>query len=124
MQIGKLHFGYILGWTVVASLFAWFVFSRIAGPESDADEENLDVYSCCCILGYSMLPLVLHALGSLLLPRRSTATLVTAMIAVLWSAHTATKLFVHKWRGLRSSYPIIMYPCTLMYTAFVLLTLY
>lgn len=109
---------------MVASIFAWFVFSRVASPESDADEKRLDVYTCCCILGYSLVPLVIHALGSLMLPRRSPATLLMAVIAVLWSSHTAAMFFVKKYRGLRNQYFIVLYPCFLMYTAFVLLTLY
>jgi protein YIPF5/7 len=124
LQVGKLHFGYILGWTVVGSILIWFVLSRIAGPEAEAEERSLDLYSCCCLLGYSMLPLVLHALLSLLLPRRSTAALVAAIVAVAWSAHTAARLFVHRCSAFKGLYWIVLYPCALMYTAFALLTLY
>lgn len=67
LLVGKLHFGYILGWTVVGSLLLWFLLNSMVGGDPDASE--LTLYSCCCAVGYSMLPLVLHAFLSLLLPR-------------------------------------------------------
>jgi len=121
-QVGKLHFGYILGWTVVGSTLIWFILSSIAG--SDTDSRSLDLYSCCCLMGYSLLPLVLHALGSLLLPRRSMVTVALAAVAVLWSSQTAARLFVHRSSALRGQLFIVMYPCVLMYAAFALLTVY
>lgn len=120
--MGKLHFGYILGWTVMGSVLIWFILSSMAGQ--DVEGRSLDVYSCCCLLGYSLLPLVLHALASLLLPRRSVVAMVLAVLAVMWSSHTAGKLFVHRTAALRGQLPIVIYPCVLMYAAFALLTLY
>ena len=32
-QVGKLHFGYILGWTVVGSMLIWFVLNIITGSD-------------------------------------------------------------------------------------------
>jgi hypothetical protein len=90
----------------------------------DPDSRALDVYSCCCLLGYSLLPLVLHALASLLLPRQSTASLCLAAAAVVWSSWTAAKLFVHRSVALQGQLQLVIYPCLLMYTAFALLTLY
>lgn len=49
LLMGKLHFGVILGWTVVASLAISWVASLIAGPAVRA----VDVYSCSCLLGKS-----------------------------------------------------------------------
>lgn len=76
LVVGKLHFGYILGWTVVGSVLIWFVLNSIAASAGaaapspdDAAGRSLDLYSCCCLLGYCLLPLVLHALLALLLPR-------------------------------------------------------
>lgn len=122
LQVGKLHFGYILGWTVMGSTLIWYVLSSIAG--ADADSRSLDLYSCCCLLGYSLLPLVLHALVSLLLPRRSYISLGLAVVAVVWSAQTAARLFVHRTSALRGQLLIVLYPCVLMYAAFALLTVY
>ena len=40
----------------------------LAGHD-DPDAKSLDLYSCTCLLGYSLLPLVVHSLASLLMPR-------------------------------------------------------
>lgn len=75
-------------------------------------------------MGYSLLPLVLHAVGSLLLPRRSVFAMLFAAVAVIWSSQTAARLFMHRTPALRGQLSIVLYPCVLMYTAFALLTLY
>ncbi len=46
----------------------WFVVSSMAGPEA-ANKGAVDLYSCMCLLGYGMLPMVLYAVVSLLIPR-------------------------------------------------------
>lgn len=45
-----------------------FVLNSITGTE-DPDAKQLDLYSCTCLLGYALLPLVGHAMLALLLPR-------------------------------------------------------
>jgi hypothetical protein len=126
LMVGKLHFGYILGWTVVGSVLLWFILSSVAEGDDTVEKEDnrLDLYSTCSIIGYSLLPLVGHALVSLLLPRRSIATLILGGLAVLWAAYTATRLFMLRSRGLHGQKMVVLYPCILMYTSFALLTLY
>lgn len=127
LLVGKLHFGYILGWMVVGSILLWFILSSIASGSNDGDPvegTHLDLYSCCSIVGYSLLPLVMHALLSLLFPRRSIVTFTIAVLAVLWATGTASKLFILRSRPLRGKTVVVAYPCMLMYTAFALLTLY
>lgn len=67
-QTAKFNFGVLLGWSVVCSMTIWFVVSSMAGPEA-ANKGAVDLYSCMCLLGYGMLPMVLYALVSLLIPR-------------------------------------------------------
>jgi hypothetical protein len=132
LLVGKLHFGYILGWMMVGSVLLWFILSSMAasvevdgvgGPEDN--EYRLDLYSCCSIAGYSLLPLVMHAGLSLLFPRRSMFTYLVAVIAVLWATAAAVQLFkLRGQEGLQGKGMVVAYPCALMYTAFALLTLY
>ena len=68
MQTGKLHFGVILGWSVVGSAAVWFVVSNMAGPGGPGHAAP-GIYDCCCLLGYCLLPMLLHALVSLLIPK-------------------------------------------------------
>ena len=128
LLVGKLHFGYILGWTVVGSVLLWFILSSIAaGDDDDSDQDcrnSLDLYSCCSIVGYSLLPLVMHAALSLLFPRRSAITIAIAIVAVMWAAGASSKLFMLRSRALKRNFSVVAYPCMLMYTAFAMLTLY
>ncbi len=136
LLVGKLHFGYILGWMVMGSVLLWFILSSMAAGGSEdgyeryddgqgGDSHRLDLYSCCSIVGYSLLPLVLHAGLSLLFPRRSMATYVVAVMAVGWATAAAAQLFMMRGQeGLKGKKLVVAYPCALMYTAFALLTLY
>lgn len=63
-----MHFGVLLGWSVVQSIVLWFVVNQIASNEA-AEHRALDLYSCCCIVGYGMLPLILLSVAVLLTPR-------------------------------------------------------
>jgi hypothetical protein len=62
---GKVHFGIILGWTSVASVFLYLVYNLLAGRNG-----NLDLYRCVSILGYSLVPIVLFSTVSIFLPNR------------------------------------------------------
>ena len=73
-QAGKLHFGVILGWSVAGSTAVWFVVNNMAGMDSP-DSKGTGLYNCTCLLGYGMLPMVLHALLCLLVPRWDIAAI-------------------------------------------------
>jgi len=72
-QSGKLHFGVILGWSVVGSMAVWFVAHNIGGGGGEGPAAP-GLYDCCCLLGYCQLPLLVHALASLLIPKCALAT--------------------------------------------------
>ncbi len=48
----------------------------------------------------------------------------SAVLAVLWSGYTASKLFSRRSQMLEEHMYLILYPCLLMYSAFALLTIY
>ncbi|CAK0785761.1 hypothetical protein CVIRNUC_008972 [Coccomyxa viridis] len=120
---GKLHFGVVLGWSVVGSAAVWFVVSNLAGPGAHHQGGPPGIYDCCCLLGYCMLPMLAHALLSILVPK-GALTVGSAALAVLWSGVTAAKLFSRRSQMLEEHMYLIMYPCLLMYSAFALLTIY
>ncbi len=67
-QMGRLHFGVILGWSVVHSVIMYFIVTQLAGIDI-TESKGLDLYSICCLLGYCMLPLCMHSAAALFIPR-------------------------------------------------------
>lgn len=66
-QMSKLHFGIILGWSVVASSILFFVVNQLAG-QGNPDSQAIALYSCCCLLGYCLLPIVILSGVALMMP--------------------------------------------------------
>ncbi len=64
---GKVHFGIILGWSVLAAMVLWFVVKNIAGDSPDVRACNLS--SCYSVLGYALLPMVAFSVLSVLVPK-------------------------------------------------------
>ncbi|KAJ6803265.1 putative protein YIPF5-like protein [Iris pallida] len=116
---GKLHFGIILGWVTVCSLFIYLVFNMLAGRHG-----NLDLYRCFSLVGYCMLPLVLLSALSLFLPRGGLAMFGLAAVFVLWSTRVCTRLLVEIAAGGDEHRGLIAYACWLIYALFSLLILF
>ncbi|KAH7423837.1 hypothetical protein KP509_12G076400 [Ceratopteris richardii] len=116
---GKLQFGVILGWLVVASLFVTLVFNMLEGNDGD-----LKVYRCMSYVGYSLLPVVIFSAFQLFLPRGGMAILLFACLAVIWSTRTCTSLLVSASLHAEESRSLIGYSCALIYTAFSLLVVF
>ena len=74
---GKLHFGIILGWVIMASMFLYVVFNMLAGRNG-----NLDLYRCVSLLGYCMLPIVILSEISLFLPGGLVIKVVTGVFEI------------------------------------------
>ncbi|XP_019181822.1 PREDICTED: protein YIPF5 homolog [Ipomoea nil] len=115
---GKIHFGIILGWVVMASLFLYVVFNMLAGRNG-----NLDLYKCLSLIGYCMLPIVFSSAVALFLPQ-GMAMKVAAGVFVIWSTRVCTRLVVElalcgdEHRGL------IAYACFLIFMLFSLLVIF
>ena len=73
-----MHFGIILGWSVLAAFALWFVAKNFAG---DGAEQSVacDLYSCYCVLGYCLLPMVAFSIFSVLLPRCAAVTVAAPL---------------------------------------------
>ncbi|XP_047085780.1 protein YIPF5-like [Lolium rigidum] len=115
---GKLHFGVALGWVTVASVFLYFVFSKLsAGRRGD-----VNLYRCLSLVGYGMLPMVIFSAVSLFLPRGGRLIFGVALGFVLWSTRVCTRLLAsgaaEEHRGL------IAYACCLVYMIFSLLVVF
>ncbi|CAH9097279.1 unnamed protein product [Cuscuta europaea] len=115
---GKLHFGILLGWVIMASSFLYVVFNMLAGRNGD-----LDLYRCVSLIGYCMLPIVILSAVSLFLPVGMVINVV-AGVFVLWSTRVCTKLLVELASCGDEHRGLIAYACFLIYTFFSLLVIF
>ncbi|KAK1310123.1 hypothetical protein QJS10_CPA08g01511 [Acorus calamus] len=116
---GKLHFGILLGWVTVASLFLYVVFNMLAGRDGD-----LDLYRCFSLVGYCMLPIVIFSAVALFLPQGGILMLSMGMVFALWSTRVCTRLLVELASGGDRHRGLIAYACWLIYTLFSLLVIF
>ncbi|XP_047316186.1 protein YIPF5 homolog [Impatiens glandulifera] len=116
---GKLHFGILLGWVTMASLFLYVVFNMLAGRNG-----NLDVYRCLSLIGYCMLPMVLLSAVALFLPQGGAGIFVMAGVFVIWSTRVCTRLLVELASCGDEHRGLIAYACFLIYMLFSLLVIF
>ena len=115
---GRVHFGYILGWTTLATLAMYWLLNQLS-----AGGEGIELYRCGSIIGYCMLPMCLLAALALFLP----GGLVTALVAgvlVLWCTSKATMQFMRCLPHAEGKRLVVAYPCFTLYTLYALLSVY
>ncbi|BAF11705.1 uncharacterized protein [Oryza sativa Japonica Group] len=117
---GKFHFGIVLGWVTVASLFLYFVFSMLSGGRRG----DLDLYRCVSLVGYCMLPMVIFSAISLFLPRGGGLIFGVGMGFVLWSTRVCTRLLAELASSGDEHRGLIAYACWLVYMLFSLLVVF
>ena len=117
---GRLHFGYILGWSSMSTFAMYWLINQLA---NDQRGEGLQLYRCGSILGYCMLPVVLLAALATFLPA-GAATWIVAAVLVLWCASKATTQFMRSLPHSEGKRMVVAYPCVLVYSLFALLSVY
>ncbi|KAM7255270.1 hypothetical protein ACFE04_020511 [Oxalis oulophora] len=116
---GKIQFGVILGWIVVASIFLYVVFNMLAGRNG-----NLDLHTCTSVVGYCMLPVVILSAISLFVPQGGGVRFVISAVFVFWATRACTGLMVALADGGEEHRGLIAYACLLIYTLFSLLVIF
>eukprot|EP00271_Cylindrocystis_brebissonii_P006356 TRINITY_DN19109_c0_g1_i1.p1 TRINITY_DN19109_c0_g1~~TRINITY_DN19109_c0_g1_i1.p1 ORF type:complete len:289 (-),score=58.25 TRINITY_DN19109_c0_g1_i1:1767-2633(-) len=122
---GKVYFGIILGWTSLACVFVYGVFNLLVSPlggQAGGSSLSLDLYRCCSIVGYSLLPLILCSALSLFVPRG--VKFIVGALAVVWSSRTSSRLLVSVVPHADEYRYLLAYPCALVYAALSLLILF
>jgi protein YIPF5/7 len=117
---GKLQFGYIYGFGLFGCVAMTFVVNLMS--PSDA----ISFWTVTSILGYSLLPVNLLALLKIVvinLINLQTLGRILGIFAVAWSTTASTRL-LELGCGLRSQRYLIAYPIALLYSAFVLMTIF
>jgi len=115
---GRMHFGYILGWTSLATLSMYWLVNQLA-----AQGEGVELYRCGSIIGYCMLPMCLLAALALFLPG-GAVTAVVAGVLVMWCTSKATMQFMRSLPHSEGKRLIVAYPCFTLYTLYALLSVY
>jgi hypothetical protein len=117
---GKIHFGYIYGFGLFGCL-AMTVILNLMSPQG-----AVSVWTVTSILGYCLLPVNILALVKILLvniANLSTLGRFCGVLTVVWSTTASTRL-LEVGCGMRDQRYLIAYPIALLYSAFVLITIF
>eukprot|EP01023_Acetabularia_acetabulum_P042778 TRINITY_DN4263_c2_g1_i5.p3 TRINITY_DN4263_c2_g1~~TRINITY_DN4263_c2_g1_i5.p3 ORF type:complete len:243 (-),score=48.73 TRINITY_DN4263_c2_g1_i5:161-889(-) len=123
LLMGKLHFGVLLGWSVVGGAMVWLVVRQLAAADT-SEIKNLDMFSCCCVLGYCQIPLVIYSGLEILIHRLPVVKSCLMMLCIAWSTQLSSQLFVKRSYGLQDHRMLVAYPCMLVYAMFAMLARY
>jgi len=116
---GKVSFGYIYGIGLVGCLSMYALLNLMAPPEVP-----LSIACTVSVLGYCLLPMVLLSGVSVLISLKSGVVgTVLVSLAVAWCSLSASKLFVTALQ-MQNQMPLVLYPCTLVYGVFALITVF
>lgn len=116
---GKIQFGYIYGFGLFGCVSMTVVLNLMTPKDA------ISMWTVTSILGYSLLPVNLLAAVKIVLKVASLTTLgrVLGVTTVLWSTVAATRL-LEQGCGMRDQRYLIAYPIALLYSAFVMMTIF
>lgn len=119
---GKVHFGVILGWSASCSALLWTVVNLMSG--SDVQLSGVELYRCCSLFGYSLLPMVAFSALSLFLSRKGMLIFICAAAIIFWCSRTCSNLLLALLPQSEDFKLLIVYMCALIYSAFALLVVF
>ena len=112
---GKLHFGYILGWSTLASLSMYWLLNQIIGGGY-----GIGLNRCGSILGYALLPMVGYSAIVLFLPSKTgTLSMALAALCVMWSSRKASTGLIQAMPQSEGKRMIVTYPCMMLYCLYI-----
>lgn len=116
----KISFGYIYGFGLFGC-FAMTLIINLMSPKA----EGVSLWRVTSILGYCLLPVnFLAALNCILfLKYRGFLGLALAAMSVLWCTVASTRLFERSC-DMRNQRYLIAYPIAMLYTSFVMITIF
>jgi protein YIPF5/7 len=113
---GKLQFGYIYGFGLFGCL-AMTLILNLMSPTS------ISFWTVTSILGYALIPVNILAALKIVLFSFGTLVQILALFTVLWSTTASTRLLEIGF-GLADQRYLLAYPIALLYSAFVLITIF
>jgi len=116
MLAGKIHFGYIYGLGLVGTASIYMLLNLMS-------QNGISMGTTVSVLGYCLLPMVILSGVSIVISLRGAVGNGAAILAVIWCAYSASKLFVTAL-SMDHQQILVLYPCGLVYGVFALLTVF
>ena len=113
---GKVHFGYIYGFSMFGCLGLCMILNLLHST-------GLDFWRTCSVLGYSLIPVIVLAAVAIIINLQGIIGTVLSAIVISWSTFAAVKIFDAKL-NLTDQYWLVVYPVSLLYSCFVLITIF
>jgi len=116
---GKLHFGYVYGFGVSGCL-AMTLLLNLLNPNG-----AVSAWTVVSILGYALLPVNLLAGVNALVRVNNLGPwgMVASVITIAWSTMASARLF-ERGCNMRAQRFLVAYPTALLYSAFVMITIF
>jgi protein YIPF5/7 len=86
-------------------------------------ENSFDFWTACSVLGYCLLPVIGLAVLAIALRLDGWLGLILSSLAIIWATLSATRLIDAKIQ-LIEQYWLVFYPVMLLYSCFVLITIF
>ena len=141
---GKGHYGYILGWSAIASGLTCWLLNQLTAQNNNDAGENLSLSRTASVIGYNATSILFLSVvkafvhsegsngsksssggGSLSGTTNSFGILAFACVCILQASSKSSGLFLHGMgqcgEGKRL---VVFYPMVLLYSLYALLTLY
>lgn len=113
---GKVHFGYIYGFSVFGCIAMYTIINLVHST-------GLDFWRTCSVLGYCLLPVIALAAVHILLSLKNSLGVVLSLLSIGWATIAATRIFDAKLH-LTEQYWLLAYPTMLLYSCFVIITIF
>jgi hypothetical protein len=116
---GKLHFGYVYGFGVSGCLAMTFLLNLL-NPNG-----AVSMWTVISILGYALLPVNLLAGINMILRVHKLGLwgMVLAVLTIVWCTTASARLF-ERGCNMRAQRFLVAYPTALLYSAFVIITIF
>ena len=119
MLSGKLHFGYVYGFGVSGCVAMTFLLNLL-NPNG-----AVSMWTVISILGYALLPVNLLAGINMILRVHKLGLwgMVLAVLTIAWCTTASARLF-ERGCNMREQRFLVAYPTALLYSAFVIITIF
>ena len=116
---GKMHFGYVYGFGMSGCL-AMTLLLNLLNPNG-----AVSMWTVVSILGYALLPVNLLAGMNVLLRVHKLGVwgMVLAVLTIVWCTTASARLF-ERGCNMRAQRFLVAYPTALLYSAFVMITIF